>query len=289
MSHDAVLLPEPTIIDVDGVAVATWLLEPDGPPRGPDVVLCHGTPWSAAVWSAAARHLARHRRVRLWDMPGYGASAKEEQVPVDLGSQMRRFAQLLDRWRLAAPSVIAHDVGGAVALGAHLLHGRDYASLHLWDIVALEPWGSPFFRLVSAHQEVFSQLPPELHAALVREYIAGAARQPLTPAWVEILTEPWLGPTGQAAFYRQISQLRVEDTRPVVDRLGELRCPVRIGWGEDDPWIAVEQAHRLRRALPGDPETTTLAGVGHLGPVESPAAIHRELDAWLAERLTSRG
>ncbi|WP_237090019.1 alpha/beta fold hydrolase [Nesterenkonia sp. PF2B19] len=127
MSHDAVLLPEPTFIDVDGVAVATWLLEPDGPPRGPDVVLCHGTPWSAAVWSAAARHLARHRRVRLWDMPGYGASAKEEQVPVDLGSQMRRFAQLLDRWRLSAPSVIAHDIGGAVALGAHLLHGRDYA------------------------------------------------------------------------------------------------------------------------------------------------------------------
>ncbi|MDW3463745.1 hypothetical protein NQ309_26790, partial [Escherichia coli] len=34
---------------------------------------------------------------------------------------------------------------------------------------------SPFFQLVAANAHVFAQLPANLHCALVKEYIAGAA------------------------------------------------------------------------------------------------------------------
>lgn len=165
--------------------------------------------------------------------------------------------------------MVAHGIGGAVALGAHLQHGADYADLFLWDVVTLDPWGSPFFRLVAENPKVFPELPAALHAALVKEYIAGAARHQLTTEWVEALTQPWLGELGQPAFYRQIAALDSEHTRPVVERLHEVRCAVRIGWGAQDPWIPIAQAFELRARLPGSPLVIELERAGHLTPVGS--------------------
>lgn len=282
-------LPDPVHVTVDGARIATYVLTPEQDPPAGDVVFCHGTPWSAQVWAAAARHLAGGRRVFLWDMPGYGRSTQDPAVPVDLASQMSRFAELLAYWRLDRPHVVAHDIGGAVALGAHLLHGSEYAGLFLWDVVTLEPWGSPFFRLVAEHAEVFTRLPAPLHAALVGEYIAGAARHRLTVAWLDTLSRPWLGMPGQGAFYRQIAALRPEHTRPVVARLGQVRCPTTIGWGEQDPWLPLDQAAELQGLLPGRPRVTTLDGVGHLAPVEAPSHVSRSLDNWLAASATHDG
>ncbi|GAB3160004.1 alpha/beta hydrolase [Myceligenerans halotolerans] len=276
-------LPGPDHVTIDGARIATYVLAPEREAPVGDIVFCHGTPWSAEVWAEAARHLSSGRRVYLWDMPGYGRSAQDPAVPVDLASQMSRFAQLLEHWRLERPHVVAHDIGGAVALGAHLLHDREYAGLFLWDVVTLEPWGSPFFRLVAEHTDVFLALPPPLHAALVREYIAGAAGHRLTAGWVETLSRPWLEAAGQAAFYRQIAALRPEHTRPVAARLGQVCCPVAIGWGEEDPWIPVDQAAQLQALLPGRPRVTTLDGVGHLAPVEAASRVQEALDGWLAE------
>ncbi|MGW2092938.1 alpha/beta fold hydrolase [Promicromonospora sukumoe] len=294
--HFQYTLPAPVLADVevDGAVerIATWVLEPaDRAPAG-DVVLCHGTPWSAQVWAPVARALGQEYRVFLWDMPGYGASPQDARTPVDLVAQRRRLAALLRHWSLegstARPHVVAHDVGGAVALGAHLLEDADLASLFLLDIVTLDPWGSPFFRLVARNEPVFAAVPGPLHGALVREYIAGAANHSLADDVVGTLAEPWLDDVGQAAFYRQIAQLSPEHTAPIVSRLGEVRCPVRIGWAEDDPWIPFEQAGRLRDLLPrasdgGSPEVVAFPGRGHLVPLEDDAAVGNAVLTWLAD------
>lgn len=272
-------LPRPHYLTVDGIRVATYVFEPTHRAVG-EVVMCHGTPWSAHVWAEVARHVGRDHRVFLWDMPGYGQSITPD-APLDLTTQMSRFAQVQSLWGVSRPHVVAHDIGGAVALGAHLLRDCGYSSLFLWDIVTLDPWGSPFFRLVADHPEVFAQLPDALHAALVREYIAGAIPHGLPAEQLDALVQPWLGGNGQAGFYRQIAALRPEHTRPVVERLSQVRCPTRIGWGADDPWIPVEQATRLQQLLPGRPDLVTLDGVGHLAPVESAAQVAQAIDDWL--------
>ncbi|MFE5777296.1 alpha/beta fold hydrolase [Brachybacterium sp. NPDC056505] len=295
-------LPAPTMVDLEGMRTATWLLgPPEGGPAertagrstGRDVVLCHGTPWSARVWAHVATTLAADRRVLLWDMPGYGRSEMGPQVAVDLATQMGRLPRLLDVLGIERPHVVAHDIGGAVALGAHLLHGQDLASLMLWDPVVLEPWGSPFFRLVAEHADVFAALPPRLHRALVREYISGAAGgeagAPLDAPVLEQLVEPWTTPEGIPGFYRQIAALTPAHTRPVARSLGAVRCPVAIGWGEEDPWIPVEQADRLAAALPGRPTPRLLPGVGHLAPLEAPRAVAEAVRQWLARPESSAG
>lgn len=275
-------LPPPARVHAGGADIATYVLEPKSGASLGDVVLCHGTPWSAASWMPVARALAAHHRVFLWDMPGYGASIGDTWQQVDLGRQSRRLAALLDLWDLERPHVLAHDIGGAVALGAHLLEGCGYTSLYLLDIVTLPPWGSPFFRLVAEHEAVFAALPATLHAAVVREYIAGAGGETLNPAWVDKLARPWCTPAGQRAFYRQIAQVSRDDTAPIVSRLGRTRCPVRIGWGELDPWIPVAQAAELATCLPGPVGVATFPGAGHLVQMEAGEALTRDVLTWLS-------
>ncbi|MEH3033856.1 MAG: alpha/beta fold hydrolase, partial [Aeromicrobium erythreum] len=161
-------------VDWRGRTVA-WDRFGDGPP----LVLLHGTPWSSALWLPTARALANRFTVHLWDMPGYGASSKHPEHDVDLGVQGELFADLLDHWGLDRPHVVAHDYGGAVSLRARLLHGARYASLCLVDVVALSPWGSPFFTLVRENADVFAQLPAAVHRGAVEAYVATAAHRPL--------------------------------------------------------------------------------------------------------------
>ena len=240
------LLPEPEFVRLEDARVATYRLGRSH--GGPVVVFCHGTPWSARVWRDVADAVAADQAVLLWDMPGYGRSEQGPHLQLDLATQMARFAALLRQFEIDRPQVIAHDIGGAVSLGAHLLHGVDYTALQLWDVVTLDPWGSPFFRLVADHAEVFGALPPALHEALVREYIRGAACLPLTDDDLADLVAPWLGEQGQPGFYQQIAALRAEHTRPLVHRLAQVRCPCRDRVGRSR---SVDSGGAGRKAAPG--------------------------------------
>ena len=247
---------------------------------GPDVVFCHGTPWSSWLWLPYAQSLSRDYTVHLWDMPGYGQSSMHPDHRVSLDVQGEVFADLLDHWGLRSPHVVAHDYGGAVALRAHLLHDRAYASLALVDVVALAPWGSGFFRQVRDHAEVFSALPGAVHEGALRAYIAGASHRGPTPADMDALVSPWLGEEGQAAFYRQIAQADQSYTDEIEHRYPELDLPVQVVWGQDDAWIPVDRAHRLAQLIPGA-RLELIEGAGHLIQLDQPVALATTLTRWL--------
>jgi pimeloyl-ACP methyl ester carboxylesterase len=275
-------LPAPDTVRLGGVPVATWVLGPEPEESAGDLVICHGTPWCAALWAELAVALSERWRVHLWDMPGYGRSSRDPSAALDLRAQASRLADLLAHWALERPHVLAHDIGGAVGLGAHLRHGAEFEALMLWDVVTLDPWGSPFFRLVAEHADVFAALPPALHGALVREYVRGAAARPLTTDALDALVTPWTGTSEErTSFYRQIASLHPDDTRDLAASLDRVRAPVSIGWGAEDPWIPADQARRLADALPGEVPVSILPGVGHLAPLEAPDELSGIVGRWL--------
>jgi pimeloyl-ACP methyl ester carboxylesterase len=247
---------------------------------GPDVVFCHGTPWSSELWRPCAEALASYFTVHLWDMPGYGLSSKRPEQRVSLDVQGQLFTELLAHWDLRSPHVIAHDYGGAVALRAHLLHHTRFASLALVDVVALAPWGSDFFRLVREHADVFSALPSAVHEGALRAYIAGASHVGLSPAAMDSLVSPWLDPLGQAAFYRQIAQADQAYTDEIEHLYPELDLPVLVIWGREDTWIPVDRADRLIELVPGA-QLRVIEGAGHLIQLDQPTALATTLARWL--------
>lgn len=239
---------------------------------GAPVVLVHGTPFSSYVWRRIGRELARHYRVYVYDLLGYGQSEKRGGQDVSLGVQNGLFAALLDHWGLTAPNVVAHDFGGATVLRAHLLDGCDYARLLLIDPVAIRPWGSPFVQHVRQHEAAFAGVPDYLQRAILAAYIRGAVSRHMTDAELEPYLAPWLGDAGQPAFYRQIAQMDLKFTDEVEHRYGEIRCPVKLLWGTEDAWIPVERGRELARRIPRC-EFREIAGSGHLMQEDAPEAI----------------
>jgi pimeloyl-ACP methyl ester carboxylesterase len=252
---------------------------------GPAVVFCHGTPFSAELWKPFAAALSRDFSVYLWDMPGYGKSSKHPDQPVGFGVQAGAFAALLGHWGLGQPHVIAHDIGGTVALRAHLDAGAGYASLMLADVVAIPPSGSPFFRFVQDHPGLLGQLPAYIHAAIVRAYIRNASHRGLRDDVLDLLAGPWTTAEGQPAFYRQIADYDERFLRDNEERLGGLTIPVRVVWGTEDTWIPVDRARQLHDLIPGA-TLGLVPGAGHLIHYDAPAALMDEIRAWL-DRLSS--
>jgi pimeloyl-ACP methyl ester carboxylesterase len=252
-----------------------------GDPAQKPVVLLHGTPFSSFIWRDVARALARTSHVLVWDMPGYGASQGPTQ-DLSLSTMARTFAELLDHWNLAEPSVVAHDSGGAIALGAHLTHGVHYRNLALVDAVALAPWGSPFFELAGRCIDSLARLPAALHEPLMRAYVQTASSAGLRPQVLDRLVEPWLGSHGQARFYHQLAQ-RAGDQH-YIDQLQEryeaIDIPVDIYWGDDDGWIPVDRGRELAARV-HDARLEVISGAGHLAPADSPAELTAALLGFL--------
>jgi pimeloyl-ACP methyl ester carboxylesterase len=264
----------------EGQAVRYGILGSDG--KLP-LVLVHGTPFSSIVWRRIAPHLTKHRQVFYFDLLGYGHSEMRTDQDVSLAAQGRLFTALLEHWRLTRPDVVAHDFGGCAALRGHLLHGCEYRSLALIDPVALAPWGSPFVRHVREHETAFAGLPPYIHAAIVPAYIAGAAFRPPSAQALQLYVAPWLGASGQAAFYRQIAQMDQRYTDEIESRYGEIRCPVMILWGEEDVWIPIARGRELASRIAGA-TLHCVPDAGHLVQEDAPEAIVAALLGFLTER-----
>ena len=250
---------------------------------GPDVVFCHGTPFSSVVWMRYADALSGDFTVHLWDMAGYGQSSKDLDHAVNFDAQSKAFKALLDHWQLERPHVVAHDFGGAVSLRATWFEGATYASLMLVDVVAIPPSGSPFFRFVQDHPTTLDELPTYIHEAILRAYIQGASHHGLRDSDLAKLVAPWITDAGQPAFYRQIAQYDERFLAENEQQLGDLSIPVKIVWGADDSWIPPQTGRRLADLITGA-TYTEVPDAGHLIQYDAPVALSNLIRGWLTKQ-----
>ncbi|MBW6416921.1 alpha/beta fold hydrolase [Celeribacter sp. PS-C1] len=261
------MLDLPNITIIEGNAVR-WGRIGNGPP----LVAIHGTPFSSQVWRRIVPEFADRRTVYYFDLVGYGQSEMRDGQDVSLAVQNRVLAALFEGWGLERPDVLAHDFGGATALRAWYLNGLRYASLTIFDAVALAPWGSPFVQHVRQHEAAFSGMPDYMHRALLRAYLQTAAHRPLSEEAFDIYSAPWLGPIGQAAFYRQIAQMDQRFTDEVETLYDRLDCPVSVLWGKEDGWIPYKKGAALA-ALISDHPVIPIPNAGHLVQEDRPEVL----------------
>jgi pimeloyl-ACP methyl ester carboxylesterase len=239
---------------------------------GPALLLAHGWPWSSYSWHRIIPQLAQHFTCYWFDMLGYGRSDMPADRPTSLDIQGELQAEMIAHWGLDRPAVFAHDFGGATSLRSHLIGKVDFERIVLMNVVAINPWGSDFFDHVGKHVDAFAGLPANIHEAVVRAYIDGAMVQDIGNEDTEQLARPWLTDAGRMSFYRQFAMADETLTAELFPLYPEMRCPVSILWGEDDPWIPIQRGRTLHQAVPGS-IFKKLPGLGHLPQLEDPGAV----------------
>ncbi|KAI4197778.1 MAG: hypothetical protein LQ346_002915 [Caloplaca aetnensis] len=265
----------------------------------PPLIFVHGTPWSSRVWHSYAKSLSRYFRVYLFDNPGFGDSplgepraepiSKEVALDADLAQQSEVFAALYKFWEQEwqegkGAHVVAHDHGGLMSLRAHLLHDCRYRSLCLIDVVAIGPFGQPLFKLVAENEAVFTALTGPVFEGVVESYIRDAAYKELGRETMDALKKPWiLSEEGRKGFVRQMVQANSRSNEEVEDRYHEVgkSMPVGIIWGQEDGWLPVETAQRLKEKLNAE-EVVVIEGAGHLVMYDQAGMLGIELGCWLS-------
>ncbi|HVA03347.1 MAG TPA: alpha/beta hydrolase [Acidimicrobiales bacterium] len=259
---------------IDVPAAGTETLEP--------LVIVHGFPSSSFDYHHVVDALAEHRRVLLFDMIGYGLSAKPDRpYSVDLQADVAQ-AVVADVG-VSSLALLTHDLGDTV--GGELLarHAEGRWPVEITRRVITN--GSIYIEMahLSTGQQLLLSLADErlpdtagidgatMQASLSATFATGSrvADSDLAGEW-ELISHDG-GHLLLPRTIRYIEERRRNQAR-FTGAIETHPSPLAIVWGTEDPIAVAPMASRLREARP-DSTLTWLHDVGHYPMIEAPATF----------------
>ncbi len=275
--------------------------------NGPPLLLMHVYPQTHLCWHKIAPALARHARLVMPDLRGYGAShcptgdvAHATYSKRAMAAEMRQVMAALGHDTFIAAG---HDRGGRVAYRLALDHADAVTACLPLDILpTAEVWarmGAEQAR--NSYHWAFLSQPSPMPETLINGATATYVRHTLA-SWTRDKTLGCFDPTALAAYERALSSPErvhavCEDYRAGAtidrqideqDRLDgrSIRCPMFILWGSDYIGKGGAQPLDVWRAW-ADNVTGCEIRSGHFLAEENPADTAAALIAFLQSRSTS--
>jgi len=275
--------PAGSFIEVEGVRLH-YIRKGEGTP----VVLLHGGVLRAddfaRVMELAA---ARGYDAIAFDRPGYGHSGRPPQDRATPADQARLIHGALKALGVEKPIVVGHSWSGLLALICALRYPDDVAGVvTLAGAMYKEGYpaehGDPISRLAVAPivgPLLVNTLPGSpLGKALARATVRQTfAPEPAPEDYRDAALALWLRP-GQFRANREDILAFPAAALEASRRYGEIRCPVVILVGGDDPFGTREQAERLKRDIP-HAELMVVPGVAHMIPQLHPELALEAIEA----------
>jgi 3-oxoadipate enol-lactonase len=224
-------------------------------PGRASAVLIHGAGASSAIWMMTLARVARAGHAVAIDLPGHGPSA-HEGAALDGGRGLT-----LGRHRDAVG-----ELAGTLCLGPSVLVGHSLGAL-----VAIEAalaWPDKVRALLLCGAAPRLGVDPELERLLRDDpagVIAWLAAHALSPRAKPAVRRGFLAAGGITPPDVTRADFAIVRDTDLSARIGALACPVTWLDGADDRIVPATQGR------PG--EIVTLPDVGHLTPIEAPAAV----------------
>ena len=227
----------------------------------PAFLLIHGFGGTLESWSLLQGELAQERRVIAFDLPGHGDSSVA-LTDWSLEAMSGALVELLDALALPSVHLVAHSLGGAIAILAAAAVPRRVLSLSL---------------LASAG------LGPEIDGAYVQDFIAATRRKDLAPVVAKLFADPRLASKsmveqilrmkridGAEQALSGIARSAFPDGRQARSNLAAVLAttdvPVQAIWGAEDRIIPAAHASRVATHL-------VLPATGHMPQIEKPGEV----------------
>jgi pimeloyl-ACP methyl ester carboxylesterase len=253
---------------------------------GDVLVLVHGFGGSTYSWRNVIRAQASKYRVIALDLPGFGFSDKPVNDPQLYAHQQQAatVAAFLDTLKVDQVSIAGHSMGGAVALLFALQYPQRVRNLILVDAAVRDKPGPSAPPIA-----LFVQKLPGVSAAVSRAFASRKngekmlrsalyRKEVATPALLEGYVTPNMYHLS-SKLMMAVSEARSSATKP---RLGEIRAPTLIIWGQHDPWISIKTAYVLQKGIVGSKLVVSPVS-GHLPQEEDVDLFNHAMTSFLAE------
>lgn len=306
-----------------GLQTATWLWHghsistvcspPVGAPTRPGVVvLVHGFGANWRHWRHTFPALSSAGfKVCALDLLGFGASDKPPSRLAGERTSQASVQYCFDLWaeqvadfslscQNSGPiQLVGNSIGGVVALNAARLleqNGqppsqvvllncaqRQLDSKRLAEQPVMQRWLRPLLMSTVRKRLLIHSLfrllaqPAVVHRVLRQAYPSG---HNVDAELIDLLLTP-SREAGAKESFRGFVNLFDDHLAP--ELLAGLTLPVRMLWGEADPWEDVAEARRWANLYPCIQELQVLSGIGHCPHDEDPERVNPILVRWLTE------
>lgn len=246
---------------------------------GQSVVLLHGIPTWGYLWRDILPALSRQHRTLVPDLPGFGFSDRRDCFDRSIARQ----AEMIDGWMeqlgIERAAVVAHDIGGGVALRLATLFPHRVERLCVLNTVCYDSW--PIEAMLQlGHPWANRKLSASSVVTLLRQALKqGFARTPPDDA-LEGLLAPCRTEVGKLSMIRNAAALNTNLTTEITNLLPRIAVPTLILWGEDDTFQLVEYGERLADDIPFA-RIFRIAEARHFVMFDQPDAVAEHLQAFL--------
>ncbi|MGQ3410949.1 alpha/beta fold hydrolase [Natrinema sp. LN54] len=266
-----------TTVSVDGHDLEVAYHE-DGPDESaaPPVVFLHGIPTWSFLWRDIVPAVAEDRRTIAPDLVGYGNSAMGDGFDRSIRAQEAMLEALLDDLGVEEIALVAHDIGGGVALRFAAHSPERVEQLVLSNAVCYDSWPVEFVSdlgLPSTADLDREDLEEQLDSAFV-EGAYGEA----DPEFVAGMKAPWLTDEGHLSLVRDAVATNTNHTTEL--DYGAITAETLLLWGEDDVMQPYAYAERLAEDI-ADAELDPLSDAYHWVPEDRSDAYADRLREFL--------
>lgn len=237
--------------------------------RGKPLVMVHGNP----TWSFYYRHVIQafrgsHRTIAP-DHVGCGLSDKPQYYSYTLRQHTDNLVRLLEKLDLQQITLLVHDWGGAIGLGAALAVPERFERLVLFNTGAFPPPFVPW-RIAACRTPLLGPLAVRGLNLFARAAIRMAVERPLERDVVDGLLAPYNSWAHRIAIMRFVQDIPFSPRHPTWEVLQQLESnlpklshlPTTMIWGMRDWCFRQECLERLLKSFPAA-QVHRLADAGH--------------------------
>ena len=253
----------------------------EGPPDAPTLLFVHGNPTWSYMWRRPIAALAEQgRRCVAFDHMGFGRSDKPPHLArYSLEAHIGHARTLVEKLELTDVTLVAHDWGGPVGLGAMLDHADRLTSAVLintwaWELPSFVP---PFIR--EFRTEGLGEILVLAGNLFVESIPGGMASRDTDPVMMEAYRAPfpdYWSRVGMLAFQRDIPFTERDRSAALMgsihERLEQVDIPVTLVWGMRNPVFQPVFMDQWLELFP-DARVVELEDAAHFVPEDRPDAV----------------
>ena len=262
---------------------------------GETLLFVHGNPTWSFYWHPLVEAFKSSHRCVAVDHIGCGLSDKPSDYPYTLTSHIANLTQLIKSLELTNVTLLAHDWGGAIGLGATLEVPERFSRIVLFNTGAFPPPYIPL-QIRACRMPLLGRLAVQGLNAFSRCALTMATEKPevMTAQVKAGLLAPYDNWSHRTAVYRFVKDIPASARHPTWQVLQQIEArlptlankPVQILWGMRDWCFRPECLERFERIWP-HAEVCKIDDAGHYVVLDASDRIQAELAEFLCRQPTS--
>jgi len=258
---------------------------------GEPMLMVHGNPTWSFYWRNIITQFRDSHRMVAVDHIGCGLSDKPQQYAYQLQQHIDNLVALIDHLDLKDISLLVHDWGGAIGLGAALARPERFARLVLFNTAAFPPPYCPL-RIRACRIPMLGPWMVRTFNAFARPALTMATEKPqrFTPDVCAGYIAPYDNYTNRIATARFVQDIPLSKSHPTYAVLETIEqqlpslshLPIQLIWGGKDWCFRLECMERFQTIWP-TARATVFSDAGHYVVEDASERIEPILRDFLTE------